>query len=453
VSREVYVNEEIYQEELERIFTRAWLFVGHESQVPNPNDYVMSMMGSESVVLTRSRDNKLHVFLNTCRHRGMKVVRYDAGSTPVFTCPYHAWSYSTDGSLVEVPGALIGVPSYRDAYREQLDKVEWGLVNVAQLVNHKGSIWATWDPHAPSFEDYMGDMLMYLDILLDAWDGGDGGSEVVGGVIKWRLPSNWKFPAENAGGDPLHTISHRSVEIAGIGPGGVGSQRNGQRRNAGRKPPHGHISFDLGHSLSSVPPHAQYEEYDDNPFPTFESPVGPLDNPAVVGEYFKEINELRRERLKGKVMPPIGGTARLFPNLFFHGSGFPRDILVFQPLGPFQTECWRWLVVDKGAPKEVKDLLRHHYIRYSGPGGMTEQDDMENWNYATAASRGPMARRYPYNNSLRIGQEEPAAGLQGAWWAATPSEHTQRGFWKRWSEFMDAGSWDQLMPPGPLVTR
>jgi hypothetical protein len=82
---------------------------------------------------------------------------------------------------------------------------------------------------------------------------------------------------------------------------------------------------------------------------------------------------------------------------------------------------------------------------------MTEQDDMENWNYATAASRGTIARRYPYNNSLRIGQVEPAANLSMAWWAPTPSEHTQRGFYKRWSEFMDSSSWDQMMPPRPLV--
>jgi nitrite reductase/ring-hydroxylating ferredoxin subunit len=89
ISREVFVNEAIYQEELERVFARAWLFVGHESQIPQPGDFVVSGMGEESVILCRDRAGEVHVFLNSCRHRGMKVCRYDEGNTAVFTCPYH----------------------------------------------------------------------------------------------------------------------------------------------------------------------------------------------------------------------------------------------------------------------------------------------------------------------------------------------------------------------------
>ena len=109
ISREIFVNEAIYQQEQERIFARVWLFVGHESQVPKPGDYFQSCMGEESVILTRDSQHKLHVFLNTCRHRGMKVCRYDEGNTSVFTCPYHGWGYATDGRLV-------GVPYYKEAY-------------------------------------------------------------------------------------------------------------------------------------------------------------------------------------------------------------------------------------------------------------------------------------------------------------------------------------------------
>jgi phenylpropionate dioxygenase-like ring-hydroxylating dioxygenase large terminal subunit len=103
ISREIFVNDEIYKKELERIFTRAWLFVGHESQIPNPGDFFVSSMSEESVILCRDREGKVHVFLNSCRHRGMKVCRYDEGNAAVLTCPYHGWSYSTDGRLVGVP--------------------------------------------------------------------------------------------------------------------------------------------------------------------------------------------------------------------------------------------------------------------------------------------------------------------------------------------------------------
>src|SRR5207244_12890588 len=101
ISREIFVNDEIYAEEQEKIFARAWLFVGHESQVPNPGDFFVSRMGEESVILTRDLQGSIHVLLNTCRHRGMKVCRYTDGNTRVFMCPYHGWTYSIDGSVVE----------------------------------------------------------------------------------------------------------------------------------------------------------------------------------------------------------------------------------------------------------------------------------------------------------------------------------------------------------------
>ena len=82
ISREIFVNDEIYKKELERIFTRAWLFVGHESQIPNPGDFFVSSMSEESVILCRDREAKVHVFLNSCRHRGMKVCRYERAMPP-----------------------------------------------------------------------------------------------------------------------------------------------------------------------------------------------------------------------------------------------------------------------------------------------------------------------------------------------------------------------------------
>src|SRR5260370_40286033 len=126
VSREIFVNEEIYREELERLFARVWLFVGHESQIPDPGDYFVSGMGEESVILCRDRAGRVHVFLNSCRHRGMKVCRYDEGNTPVFTAPYHGWSYGTDGTLVVIPYV-------HHAYHQKLDRSQEELVEVPQL--------------------------------------------------------------------------------------------------------------------------------------------------------------------------------------------------------------------------------------------------------------------------------------------------------------------------------
>ena len=225
VSREIFVNPDIYAEEQDRIFTRAWLFVGHESQVAKPGDFFVSSMGEESVILCRDREGEIHVFLNSCMHRGMKVCRYDEGNTPIFTCPYHGWSFATDG-------ALVGVPFYKDAYHEELDKSQWGLIRVPRMVNYKGGIWATWDANAPDFLEYIGGFRTYLDILFDGWDGTEGGTEIIGGIEKWMVPSNWKFPAENFIGDRYHNISHRSVDLVGIGPSGQGRRDNSEREGA-----------------------------------------------------------------------------------------------------------------------------------------------------------------------------------------------------------------------------
>jgi len=178
ISRRLFSDQDLYQLEQERIFARTWLFVGHESLIPNPGDFFTSYMGEESVIVTRDKAGTVHVMLNSCRHRGTRVCRYDQGNTAAFYCPYHGWSYDTAGKL-------IGVPHYQEGYEGQLDRSRWGLIEVAQLANYQGSIWATWDASAPSFLDYLGGMKFYLDLALDSSDGAESGSEVIGGIQKW----------------------------------------------------------------------------------------------------------------------------------------------------------------------------------------------------------------------------------------------------------------------------
>ena len=428
VSREIFVNEEIYADEQEQVFTRSWLFIGHESQVPKPGDYFVSCMGEESVILCRDRESKLHVFLNSCRHRGMKVCRYDEGNTPVFTCPYHGWSYAADGKLV-------GVPFFKDAYHEQLDKSKLGLVEVAQMEVYKGSVWATWDPTAPPFTEYLGDFKMFFDLSLEAWNGTDEPLEVIGGVQKWLIPCNWKFPAENFSGDSYHNISHRSVDMVGIGPSGTG-RRDMQERVDSRRL---QVSFpDRGHQTGiyvlpgGAPTAPSYQQ----------SPE--------VADYFREAEEKRRA-IKGEWGRVTGSPGEIFPNTALHPRQ-PRSIAVWHPRGAHQTEVWRWYFVDAGAPYQVKDFLRQYYIRYSGPGGLTEQDDMENWNYAHSASRGTIARRHPYSYEQGLGYEQTNFEYEGLRFPgivmditeARSSEQNLRNFYKRWAEFMDAPSWDEL---------
>jgi hypothetical protein len=106
---------------------------------------------------------------------------------------------------------------------------------------------------------------------------------------------------------------------------------------------------------------------------------------------------------------------------------------------------WRSYFVDKDAPEEVRQFLREYYMRYSGPAGMTEQDDMENWNYAHAASSGTIARRRPYHYKAGLGAGGPHRTIPGVVTERPiTSEQNPRAFYKRWADYMDSNGWGEL---------
>ena len=419
VDRDIFTSPEIHRQELEKLFARSWLFVGHESQVLKPGDFFVSRMGDESVILCRDDRDGIHVFLNSCRHRGMKVCRYDQGNTPLFTCPYHSWSYTTDGRLQ-------GVPQYRSLYAGTLNREEWGLVEVAHMANYKGTIWATWDPDAPDFLSWLGDAVDHFDHVVDCRDGRPGGAEVIG-VQKWIFPSNWKFPAENFLGDTYHNPSHRSADMVGIGASAEAGQRRDDEYAKGRRV---WVGYPQGHGMTSgiVPADVEY-------FPTYQQY-------PEVDEYFRHCFHERKRRLgqRAKLLPLVG---TIFPNASYHGRQ-PRSICVWHPHRPTETEAWRFFLVDADAPGAVKDVLRRYYMRYSGPAGMTEQDDMENWLYATAASKGTIAKRYPLNYQMSM-KLPNATGLGSGEVATQMTDQTARNFHRAWQRYMNSDSWDFLL--------
>ena len=398
------------------------MFLGHESQVPKPGDFFSSRMGQEPVVLVRGKDGVIRAFLNSCRHRGMKLCRYDQGNATLFTCSYHGWSYNTEGKLVGVP--------YFDHYNNRLDRSKWGMIPVAQLGNYKGSIWATWDPDAPPLLDYFGGMHLFLDILLDSTDGTPGGSEVSVGVQKWVIPSNWKLSAENFAGDAYHNISHRSVDLAGAGPSGEEGRRDADLEKG--------VPLLVGFRDTG---HAGGTAY----FPPGFLPTRPY--PGEVGEWFRAADK-KRTLVAGKraaMSGVTGAVGTVFPNMSLR-AGQPRQILVWHPAGPAKTEVWSWFLFDASAPPAVKAFYRDYALRYCGPGGMTERDDMENWEGATEASMGEIARAYPYNYALGL-EREAFAGLpeELPLRGVTPmSEENARIFYERWCQWMDASSWAEI---------
>ena len=437
VSRELYVHEDVFQQELEQIFARCWLFIGHESMVPNPGDFVTSRMGTEEIIIVRDRkDHQIRAFLNSCRHRGEKVCRYDQGNALVFTCPFHAWTYDSGGRLVGAAGH-----NHPESYAGALDKDQWSLVEVGQFKNYYGTLWATWDKSAPSFEDYLGPFAESVRYMCEASDGEEAGLEVFTPWQRWRLPTNWKVPAFTSSRDPEHgAMTHRSVNAAAIGP--MRELQGGDRHMKRIKLPG--YSYVVGdHNLGHGGAWMDYEVKGMAPYTDSWYEPG-------VDEYFRATHAKKAAKYADRFLPPAGHESN-------HIAVWPNFIMdswrwrIWHPHETGVVERWSLFGVDKNAPKVVKDALRHYAMRYNGPTGATESDDMENWNYVYGASKGVIARKYDYNFANGLGRGRYRDGIPNVVFNDNRTEEAHRARFSRWLAFMEAKSWDELYPINKTV--
>lgn len=409
LNRRVFSDPAIYELERENIFARCWLYLGHESEVPKPGDFVTAYMGEEPVILCRNASGGLQGFLNLCRHRGNRVCRADRGNSKFFSCAYHGWTYSIDGSLVNVPMA----ENYPTLKRD-----EWGLIPVAQLDSYKGLIFATFDPEAPTLVNYLGDMAWYLDILLDRRD---GGTEVAG-PHRWVLDANWKTAAENFAGDGYHIAStHGSARGLGIDT----TNRSARDWSKGYQ-----VACGNGHALVTwvCPPEEQG--------PWFAQPTTELAD--YMKEHCDEI-EGRLGTVRACHIAPSAGT--VFPNFSLHW--LTRTLRVWQPRGPQKMEIWSWTIVDRAAPPEIKRGMRFMSQYRFSPTGVFEQDDMDNWLQVSQAGGSIIGKRFPANYQMNLGSEILDTELRGRV-ANRWSDSNQLSIYQHWARLLEAKSWADL---------
>src|SRR6266849_5234660 len=121
INGRIYYDPAIFREELEKIWYREWIYVAHESEVPEPGDYVTRQLGLQPVIVSRDEERKIHPMLNRCMHRGNTVCQSDRGNSHAFRCAYHGWTYDNRGALVGVPRAA-GIDASRLDFRESQRK-------------------------------------------------------------------------------------------------------------------------------------------------------------------------------------------------------------------------------------------------------------------------------------------------------------------------------------------
>ena len=206
VHRDVYVSPEVFKLEMKHLWRNTWIYVGHDSQVPNVGDYVSTTLATQPVILVRSEDQKVRVLMNRCAHKGAKLVNAPHGhcEANLLRCPYHGWTFRLDGSIRSIPqkAGYEGTAFGESAAAK-------GVAELLNVVNYRGFVFARLAPNGPSFEAYFGDSLTSIDNMVDRSP--EGRLEVTGGVLRYMHDCNWKMFIENLN-DTMHPmVAHESA--------------------------------------------------------------------------------------------------------------------------------------------------------------------------------------------------------------------------------------------------
>jgi len=426
----IFGHPQVYQTELRKVFGRCWVYLAHDSEIAANGDYVVRKIGEDNFIVSRDEAGEVHVLFDACTHRGVQVCRADSGNTSHFRCPYHGWTFGSDGKLV-------GAPLWRNAFGG-MSKEDNGLTAAAQVRAYHGLIFATLDPTAPPLEEYLGGMAWYLDLLL----GLDGeGMEVLGAPQRFVIDANWKSGADNFSGDDYHLGTlHRSVwEIGALA---IPFRENMMGY---------HIQAAPGHSLSF-----SMADDPDEPGPKFfgfPDDVAAKFDTSRISEH--QLDIARRSRVMvGNVFPNF---SLLAIPLTEDGSKHPPTGIVtircWQPKGPGQIEIWNWFLGYKGMSDEQKDRAYRAGLGTFSMGGAFEMDDTEPWITVGRTGRSVAAELLDFRLNYQMGM--PGVGIAtkvddwpgpGVTYRTRYEEGVQRNMYRYYAAMMRAerGEWPKV---------
>lgn len=204
VHKDLYTHNGVFDLEMAHLFVNAWVYVGHASQVPKPGDYYTTTVGTQPVVMVRHSDGNIRVLHNRCPHKGVKVAGEVCGNTgKFFRCPYHAWTFKTDGQLLAIPLKK----GYENTGFETSEAAQ-GMAAVQAVKVYRDFVFCRLNPHGVSFEEFFGDSLSTLDNMVDRSP--QGRLEIAGGVLRYMHNCNWKMLVDNQTDTCHPMVAHES---------------------------------------------------------------------------------------------------------------------------------------------------------------------------------------------------------------------------------------------------
>jgi benzoate/toluate 1,2-dioxygenase subunit alpha len=364
VSRDIFTDPEIFELEMKHIFEGNWVYLAHESQVPNKNDYFTTYIGRQPIVIARNRDGQLNAFINACSHRGAMLCRHKRGNKSTYTCPFHGWTFNNSGKLLKVKdpeGA---------GYPESFNKEgSHDLTKIARFESYRGFLFGSLNPDVLPLVEHLGEAAKMIDMIVDQ---SPDGLEVLRGASTYVYDGNWKLQTEN-GADGYHVTSVHWNYAATTGHRKQAEQPDTVRAmDAGgwAKQGGGFYSFEHGHLV------------------LWTNWANPEDRP----------NWARREELAaqyGKAradwMVERSRNLCLYPNVYLMDQ-FGSQIRHYRPLAVDKTEVTIYCIAPKGENAEARAHRIRQYEDFFNASGMATPDDCEEFRSCQMAYLGHAAR-------------------------------------------------------------
>jgi phenylpropionate dioxygenase-like ring-hydroxylating dioxygenase large terminal subunit len=414
VHRDIYLDPEIFEIEMDRIFGRAWIYVGHDSQTPDPGDFITTSIGRQPVVMSRHTDGEIYVLFNKCGHRGAIVCNDARGNAKKFQCLYHGWVYNTDGTLRGVP-----LPEgYPRSFKTSGSGA--GMGSLPRVASYRGFVFASLNPDVEDLESHLGPTKACIDNLCDRAP--DGEIMLTGGMHRYRFDGNWKLQLENTL-DSYHVpFAHEStVDRSGKQFSRREGDAEGAQVTSGEEEEVTHSwkergawAFDHGHGFTG---NTALDEK------TRSSPV--------FDEYKAALAARLGEQQAEEVLTPFFHNALVYPNMSF--MGLNMHIRVIKPIAVDRTEVNVYPVLLKGAPHSMNQSTIKLLNVTHAAASFVQTDDLEAFARCQRGVGGKGGEWVYFNRGL--GEDTEAQNWGGREGKST-QELVLRNQYNGWLEYM-----------------